>query len=176
MTARRSKEQISTNVDQKLVAILLQQRIEPVLSLPCNMLAGIFQEIGHHPLQHIPVCREEEGVGIAAGAALASKRPLLLMQNSGLGNSINALMSLTSFYKLPLFILMSHRGGRGEKISAQMPMGYAAPRLLETLKIPCLTISTTQDFPKLSLFMGETFRKNAVHAAFLARELWNETK
>jgi sulfopyruvate decarboxylase subunit alpha len=176
MTARLSKEQISTNVDQKLVAILLQQRIEPVLSLPCNMLAGIFQEIGHHPLQHIQVCREEEGVGIAAGAALAGKRPLLLMQNSGLGNSINALMSLTSFYKLPLFILMSHRGGRGEKISAQMPMGYAAPRLLETLGIPYLTISATQDFPKLGLFIGETFRKNEIHAAFLARELWYETK
>ena len=176
MMARRSKEQISTNVDQKLVAILLQQRIEPVLSVPCNMLAGILQEIVHHPLQHISVCKEEEGVGIAAGAALAGKRPLLLMQNSGLGNSINALMSLTSFYKLPLFILMSHRGGRGEKISAQMPMGYAAPRLLETLKIPYLTISSTQDFPKLSLFMGETFRKNAVHAAFLVRELWNEAK
>ena len=176
MTARRSKEQISTNVNQKLVAILLQQRIEPVLSLPCNMLAGILQEIVRHPLQHIPVCREEEGVGIAAGAALAGKRPLLLMQNSGLGNSINALMPLTSFYKLPLFILMSHRGGRGEKISSQMPMGYAAPRLLETLKIPYLTISSTQDFSKLSLFMGETFRKSAVHAAFLVRELWNEAK
>jgi sulfopyruvate decarboxylase alpha subunit len=176
MTARRSKEQISTNVDQKLVAILLQHRIEPILSLPCNMLSGILQEIGHHPLQHIQVCREEEGVGIAAGAALAGKRPLLLMQNSGLGNSINALMSLTSFYKLPLFILMSHRGGRGEKIAAQMPMGYAAPRLLETLGIPYLTISSSQDIPKLGLFIGETFRKNEIHAAFLARELWNETK
>ena len=176
MTARRSKEQSSTNVDQKLVALLLQQRIEPVLSLPCNMLAGILQEIGHHPLQHIRVCREEEGVGIAAGAALAGKRPLLLMQNSGLGNSINALMSLTSFYKLPLFILMSHRGGRGEKIIAQMPMGEAAPRVLETLGIPYLTIRSTQDFPKFGLFIGETFRKNEIHAAFLARELWNETK
>jgi sulfopyruvate decarboxylase alpha subunit len=176
MTARRSKEQISNHVDQKLVAILLQQRIEPILGLPCNMLSGILQEIGHHPLQHIQVCREEEGVGIAAGAALAGQRPLLLMQNSGLGNSINALMSLTSFYKLPLFILMSHRGGRGEKISAQMPMGEAAPRVLETLGIPYLTIRSTQDFPKLGLFIGETFRKSEIHAAFLSRELWNETK
>jgi len=176
MTARRSKEQISTNVDQKLVALVLQQRIEPILSLPCNMLTGILQEIGHHPLQHIQVCREEEGVGIAAGAALAGKRPLLLMQNSGLGNSINALMSLTSFYKLPLFILMSHRGGRGEKIAAQMPMGEAAPRVLETLGIPYLTISATQDFPNLVCSLEKTFRKNEIHAAFLARELWNETK
>ena len=176
MTARQSKKQISTNVDQKLVAILLQQRIETVLSLPCNMLAGILREIACYPLKHIQVCREEEGVGIAAGAALAGQRPLLLIQNSGLGNSINALMSLTSLYKLPLFILMSHRGGRGEKITAQMPMGKAAPRLLETLGIPYLTISATQDFPKFGLFIGETFRKNEIHAAFLARELWNETK
>ena len=176
MTARQLKEQTVSNVDQKIIAILLQQHIEPVLSLPCNMLAGILQEIAHYPLQHIQVCREEEGVGIAAGAALAGKRPLLLMQNSGLGNSINALMSLTGFYKLPLFLLMSHRGGRGEKIAAQMPMGEAAPRLLGKLGIPNLTIRSAQDFPKLSLFMGETFRKSTIHAAFLARELWDEAK
>jgi len=55
-------------------------------------------------------------------------------------------------------------------------MGYAAPGLLETLGIPYLTISSSQDIPKLGLFIGETFRKNEIHAAFLARELWNETK
>ncbi len=70
-------------------------------------------------VQHIQVCREEEGVGIAAGAALAGKKPLLLMQNSGLGNTINALMSLTRLYRLPLFIAYesSRRPGR-KNISA----------------------------------------------------------
>ncbi len=175
MTARRSKKTASTSVDKKLVMMLLQHAIGPILSVPCNMLAGILREIERQPLQHIPVCREEEGVGIAAGAALAGKRPLLLMQNSGLGNSINALMSLTVFYKLPLVILMSHRGGKGEPISAQIPMGQAAPQLLKTLGIPYLTLSSTHDLPRLGSFVSEAFRKNAVHAAFLSRELWNET-
>ena len=54
------------------------------------------------PIRHVPVTREEEGVGIAAGAALAGGKPLLLMQNSGLGNCVNALASLTGLYELPL--------------------------------------------------------------------------
>lgn len=176
MTAKLSKKTAATSVDKQLVMIFLQQFIEPILSVPCNMLAGILHEIEKKQLCHIPVCREEEGVGIAAGAALAGKRPLLIMQNSGLGNSINALMSLTMLYKLPLFILMSHRGGHGEKISAQIPMGQAAPRLLETLRIPYLQVKTLRDFPHLSLFVNDAFHRNKIHAAFLSRELWDETE
>ena len=64
-----------------------------------------------------------------------AKGPLLLMQNSGLGNCMNALASLTCLYRLPLFLLMSHRGGPGEQIAAQIPMGQAAPGVLEALTI-----------------------------------------
>lgn len=162
--------------DSAIVRVLLKEGIEPVLSLPCNMLAGLLREIDHHPVQHINVCREEEGVGIAAGAALAGKKPLLLMQNSGLGNTINALMSLTRLYHLPIFLLMSHRGGPGEKISAQIPMGEAAPRILETLDIRYMYINSSRDFPGLARLLNQTYKKSLISAAFLTRRLWDETK
>jgi sulfopyruvate decarboxylase subunit alpha len=115
-------------------------------------------------------------VGIAAGAALAGKKPLLLMQNSGLGNSINALMSLTRLYQLPLFLLMSHRGGTGEKISAQIPMGEAAPRLLEPLDINYMHIRSSKDFPEFAALLKKTYKQSLISAAFLSRGLWDETK
>ena len=92
-------------IDCLIAESLGRAGIDLVLSLPCNMLSGILAEIDRLPIRRIAVCREEEGVGIAAGAALAGRRPLLLMQNSGLGNCVNALASLTCFYVLPLFML-----------------------------------------------------------------------
>jgi sulfopyruvate decarboxylase subunit alpha len=147
--------------------------VDMVLSLPCNMLSGILDEIDRLSIRRIPVCREEEGVGIAAGAALAGKRPVLLMQNSGLGNCVNALASLTCLYRLPLFLLMSHRGGPGEQISAQVPMGQAAPRVLEALAIPTITVKTSADLDTLTACMKQTYANSAVGAAFLSRELWH---
>ena len=176
MTEKRSGMQQPHPADSAIVKLLLKEGIAPILSLPCNMLAGLLREIEQHPVQHIPVCREEEGVGIAAGAALAGKKPLLLMQNSGLGNTINALMSLTRLYKLPLFLLMSHRGSPGEKISAQIPMGEAAPLLLETLDINYIYIRSSSDFPRLASRIKETYKKSLISAAFLSRRLWDETK
>ena len=163
-------------VDKLVVDIAESSGVDIILSVPCDMLSGIILEVKRKSVQHIAVCREEEGVGIAAGCALAGRKPMLLMQNSGLGNSINALMSLTHFYKLPLFILMSRRGGQGEKILAQVPMGKAAPLLLDALNIDFLTIKNTADFDKLGTFIKKTFEDSGINAAFLSRELWHEAK
>jgi sulfopyruvate decarboxylase alpha subunit len=127
-----------------------------------------------HRVLHIPVCREEEGVGIGAGAALAGRKSLLLMQNSGFGNCINALMSLTRLYQLPLFLLMSHRGGPGEKITAQVPMGQAVPAMLHALAIPFQTIRTRTDLTQLRDVMAAQYARGAVAAALLAQELWHD--
>ncbi len=164
-------------VDRLIVDVMESAGIDIVVSLPCNMLTGILSEIDTRlSIQHITVCREEEGVGIAAGAALAGRKPALLMQNSGLGNCINALMSLTALYHLPLFMLMSHRGGQGEKISAQIPMGKAAPLLLDTLKIDYLSVTAQADLENLKTFIKETYNSSLLQAAFITGELWDEAR
>jgi sulfopyruvate decarboxylase subunit alpha len=81
---------------------------------------------------HVPCTREEEGVGLCAGAAFAGRRGVLLTQNSGIGNMVNALTSLIGYYDLPLLILVSQRGGEGERIAAQRPMGSATRPILAT--------------------------------------------
>ena len=70
--------------------------IDFIVSVPCANLSKILEMIDKdEDIIHIPVTREEEGIGICAGAYLGGKKPAILMQNSGLGNSINALKSLT---------------------------------------------------------------------------------
>ncbi|WP_135609720.1 sulfopyruvate decarboxylase subunit alpha [Methanococcoides sp. AM1] len=111
--------------------------IDLVVSVPCINLKDILPMIDSDPnMIHVPVTREEEGVGICAGAYMGGKVPAMLMQNSGLGNSINALASLNKLFHIPLLLIMSHRGVEGETICAQVPMGQLTPSLLDALDIP----------------------------------------
>lgn len=111
--------------------------IDFIVSVPCVNLSKILNMIDDDPeITHIPVTREEEGIGICAGAYLGGKRPAILMQNSGLGNSINALKSLMELYEFPLIMIMSHRGTEGESICGQVPMGESTPRILEAMDFP----------------------------------------
>lgn len=108
--------------------------IDFIVSVPCVNLSKLLDMIDEdNEIIHVPVTREEEGIGICAGAYLGGKKPAILMQNSGLGNSINALKSLTELYEMPLLMIMSHRGTEGENICGQVPMGESTPRILEAM-------------------------------------------
>ena len=105
-----------------------------IVSVPCVNLSKLLNMIDEDDeIIHIPVTREEEGIGLCAGAYLGGKNPAILMQNSGLGNSINALKSLTELYEFPLLMIMSHRGTEGENICGQVPMGESTPLILEAM-------------------------------------------
>jgi sulfopyruvate decarboxylase alpha subunit len=83
----------------------------------------------------VTATREEEGLGILSGAYVAGQRGALLMQNSGLGNCINTLASLNVAAQIPVVLVVSHRGDLGEFNPAQVPMGQAAERILESLDV-----------------------------------------
>jgi sulfopyruvate decarboxylase subunit alpha len=110
--------------------------IDFVVSVPCVKLGPLLELVSDDPdMVHVPVTREEEGIGVCAGAFMGGKRPAILMQNSGLGNSINALTSLNLLYGIPLLLIISHRGTEGEKVVGQVPMGKATVPLLDAIGI-----------------------------------------
>jgi sulfopyruvate decarboxylase alpha subunit len=83
----------------------------------------------------VTATREEEALGILSGAWLGGQRGALLMQNSGLGNSVNTLGSLNVASQIPVVLAISHRGDLGEFNPAQVPVGQAAQRILDSLGI-----------------------------------------
>lgn len=124
--------------------------IDFVVTLPCVNLGKIMDKFECDPdVISVPVTREEEGFGICTGAYMGGKKPAILMQNSGLGNSVNALASLFELYKFPVLMIMSHRGTEGEFMSAQIPMGNATPKVLDALKIPYFNPQTPEEALKI---------------------------
>ena len=119
--------------------------IDFIVSVPCVNLSKLLNMIDEDSeIIHIPVTREEEGIGICAGAYLGGKSPAILMQNSGLGNSINALKSLMELYEFPLLMIMSHRGTEGENICGQVPMGESTPLILKAMNFNFFKPGTPQ--------------------------------
>jgi len=88
--------------------------------------------------------REEEAFGVAAGAYLGGQRSAVMLQSSGLGNSLNALTSLLIPYRIPVVMLISMRGEDDEWNPAQLPMGRALRTILDAIGIPHATLDSAE--------------------------------
>src|SRR5262245_13974454 len=84
----------------------------------------------------VRLAKEEEGVGISAGAHLAGVRSAMLMQNHGFLASINGIVSCAQLYRIPLLMLISYRGEFGERDPWQTEGGAVTEDLLRALRIP----------------------------------------
>jgi sulfopyruvate decarboxylase subunit alpha len=84
----------------------------------------------------VRLAKEEEGVGISAGAHLAGVKSALLMQNHGFLQSINGIVGLARLYRIPLLMLISYRGEFGERDPWQTEGGGVTEGLLRAMSIP----------------------------------------
>jgi sulfopyruvate decarboxylase subunit alpha len=95
---------------------LKEAGINLVASLPDINLTQLLQVIQEdHEITHVPLCREEEGIGICAGAYLVGKKCAVVMQNGGLFNSNNAIVSTLLQYQIPLLMLIYYAGDIGDR-------------------------------------------------------------
>ncbi len=107
--------------------------------VPCSYLTPFINyTIGAEGLRYIGAANEGDAVAIAAGAELGGQPAVVMFQNSGLGNAVNPLTSLTYTFRLPVLVIVTWRGEPGG--AADEPqhelMGAITPRLLELMGIP----------------------------------------
>jgi sulfopyruvate decarboxylase subunit alpha len=105
--------------------------------VPCSLLGGLFRVAEDDPRRdYVSATREDCAVGMAAGAWFAGRKAVVMMQNSGLGVSINALASLNEIYEIPCLVVVSWRGQGGKDAPEHLRMGATTQELLSTLEIP----------------------------------------
>ena len=110
--------------------------------VPCSLLSGLIYRLEESPeISYIPAVREDAAVGLCAGAYMAGKLPVLLMQNSGLGYCLNALTSLNLIYKIPVLVIMSWRGYEGKDAPEHIIMGEINEDLMKTAGIEYAVLS-----------------------------------
>lgn len=120
--------------------------IRLVTYVPDKMLISLIDGFQAHPkVTAFSATREEEAVGIAAGASLGGMPSAVLMQSSGFGNIPNALASLLVPYQLPVVLVISERGVLGEFNAVQVPIARVIRPALDALGISHVTLEREDD-------------------------------
>jgi sulfopyruvate decarboxylase subunit alpha len=99
-----------------IVAGLKKAGIDFVASLPDEKMLEVIRALEtDRELKHVPLCREEEGIGICAGAYLAGKKSAIIMQNAGFLNSCNALTTTSIQMHIPILMVIYYAGDLGDR-------------------------------------------------------------
>ncbi len=146
-----------------------------VVSLPCDKNKG-FTDLIHREFRVVEVTREEDGVGICAGAYLVGGRPVMSIQSSGIGNMLNAMMSLTACYGLPLVILASWRGVDDERIEAQKPFNTRIRELLKVYGIDCTDIADPGDIPAIGRAVKDVYAGGRISVVLIRPRMWGRSE
>ena len=87
-----------------------------VTSLPDANLQKLLALVDADPeLTHVTLAREEEGIGICAGAYMGGLTPAIIMQNGGFLNSCNALTTTALNFNVPILLLIYYAGDLGDE-------------------------------------------------------------
>jgi sulfopyruvate decarboxylase subunit alpha len=122
---------------QRFLDLLEQHGFNFFTGVPCSLFEGVTRILDREPRYgYVSAVREDSALGLAAGAYLGGRQPVVLMQNSGLGVSVNALMSLHLIYDIPALLVVSWRGQSGTDAPEHLLMGAVTEELLGLLHIP----------------------------------------
>ena len=118
--------------------------IDGYIGVPDSLLKDFCAFVSTCNSRHIIAANEGNAVAIAAGRFLGTGRPsLVYMQNSGIGNAVNPLLSLTDpdVYGIPLMLMIGWRGEPGTKDEPQhVKQGKVTLKLLESMDIPFIIL------------------------------------
>jgi phosphonopyruvate decarboxylase len=139
--------------------------------VPCSLLeAPIACLEAEGESAYVPATREDEALAMAAGAWMAGRKlPVILLQNSGLGNCLNVVASLHQIYEIPALLVVSWRGKGGKDAPEHLLMGAVMPELLSLFKVSHETLDRKDPVGQAQRLAKKLAEKPQVHALFIEK-------
>jgi len=167
-----------SSASSKLIYDALKEcDIRLVSALPETWLVHLIRLADDDPeMILVRLAKEEEGVGISAGAHFAGVKSAMLMQNHGFLASINGIVSFAHLYKIPLLMMISYRGTFGERDPWQTQGGNVTEPVLRALGIPYSFLDSSETLRK-RIRQAQTLAESSLQpvALLLTRDLmWEE--
>ena len=132
----------------KIIRALKRAGVNFVASLPDASLVPLVEGFDKdNDIIHVPLSREEEGIGVCMGANFGGKRCALMMQNAGFLNACNALTTTARQIEVPMLLLILYAGTLNDM--AFPMLGIVTEPVLDALEIPHYTLSNLDDAPAL---------------------------
>lgn len=168
---------VSLTSSRLIYETLKECDIRLVSALPETWLVHLIRLTDEDPeMTLVRLAKEEEAVGISAGAHFAGVKSAMLMQNHGFMASINGIVSLAHLYKIPLLMLISYRGTFGERDPWQTQGGNVTEPLLRALSIPYFFLDQVENVKK-RIQHAQTLAESSLQpvAVLLTRDLmWED--
>lgn len=139
----------------KVFGFFKQSGVNFVAGVPDSLLKYFCAYVADHlpQQQHVIAANEGSAVGLAAGHYLASGNPALVyLQNSGLGNTVNPVLSLAdpAVYGIPMVLMVGWRGAPGVKDEPQhVKQGAVTVSMLESMEVPVFIGDADSDWKSL---------------------------
>jgi sulfopyruvate decarboxylase subunit alpha len=168
---------VSVSNSQLVYDAIKSVGVQLISALPETWLVHLVRIADEDPeMTLVRLAKEEEGVGISAGAHFAGMKSAMLMQNHGFLQAINGIVGVSLLYKIPLLMLITDRGGFGEKDPWQTEGGKHTRPVLDALKIAHDDLIRPEDVqPKLDHGMALAQSSLSPVALLLSRDLmWEE--
>ncbi len=161
------------SVNEKIIESLVNNKVEFVTSVPCKQLAGVIEGVESNPaIMHVPSNKEDEGMGLCAGAYMGGKRTALIMQNTAIGVTINTLATLIQYYNIPLPMIISYRGEIGERVACQVEMAVHTKALLNQMNIQTYHFHQPDDVDEIDVILQHTFMSKKPTAILTDSNFW----
>ncbi|MGR3342095.1 MAG: sulfopyruvate decarboxylase subunit alpha [Paracoccaceae bacterium] len=165
---------MAKQIDHQIVADLVANQIDFVTSVPCKQLAGVLELLDqNNKILHVPSNKEDEGMGLCAGAYMGGMRPCIVMQNTALGVVVNTLATLIQFYQIPLPMLISYRGEVGEPVACQVEMALHTKAILDQLHIPTYHFHHPEQIGEFSAILRHTQMSKKPVAILTDASFWS---
>lgn len=156
---------------EEFYSLLKKYGIDFATGVPCAAIRKLLYCFLSDPgIPYIQAAREEDAIGIATGAYFGKRKPLVIMQNSGLANSINALSSLCIPYRIPLLLLVTWRGCPDDENEPayHFVMGKATIPMMAEIGIPVEVVS--KEDPEIAIFKSiQNIQEKQIPAIMLLR-------
>ena len=153
-----------------VIAELKKNNITHVVWLPDSETNFMFQLLTNEPtLDLVPVCREGETMAIAAGLWVGGKRPIVLIQNTGIFEAGDSIRGLGLDINQPLVMLVGYRGWSRHGLTTDSAARFIE-HILHAWGINYYLIETDADADRISLAIEEAERTSKPVAVLVGTE------
>ena len=149
---------------------LTKNGVTHVVWLPDSETNFMYEQMSADPsLQLVPVCREGESMAIAAGLWVGGKKPVVLIQNTGMFESGDSIRGLALDINFPLVMMVGYRGWTRHGVTPDSAARYTEPTL-HAWGINHYLVETDDDVDRISAAFEEADRTQRPVACLMGAE------
>jgi sulfopyruvate decarboxylase subunit alpha len=173
MNANLINNQVEHPSGQAIMDAIKRAGVEFIISVPDIVTSdGLLWPISKDPeFKLVRVCKEDEGVSICGAMSYNNTRALLLMQQTGLMDSLNAIRAIGVDYQLPVCMMVGLQGKEPDKLSAESA-SYGVriiQPVLDAMKIPYRVIEDPEDVQHITADIDQAYQSSSTFIFIIAR-------